>query len=900
MSTPDNSHKPNKERFYESSYFILILITATVCIGYFNTLNFPLIFDDYSTLVENMSIRSLYHFSAIIANPTQMGLGWRPFANFTFALSYALSGLDPWGHHCVNIILHIITAWILFHVVRLTLKQSGIYKEFYRDSFLISVAISLLWVIHPVLTQTVTYISQRTETLMALMYLLTLYCFIRGSMRNNSVWYCASIITCFLGTMCKEVIVTAPVVVLLYDRFIITGSFKKAFKTRGLYYCGLVSTWLCLAFFLRVIQHQAVGFGMGISPYTYALTECKAVTTYLRLSYFPYPLIFDRGPLFIHSLSDALPYGCILITLLTATIWLIIKRPYLGFICSCFFIILSPSSSIVPVAEVPIAENRVYLPLTLALTLGVLALYYYLRRKYASIIASIIILLFIALTFNRNQIYSSDILVWQDSAEKIPENARAHNNLGLLLYNTPSRINESRAQFEMAIKINPFYSDAHNNLALYLANQTSEKAEAIKHYELALKFNSNNAEAHDNLANLLGKDPTRIAEAKKHIEQALALKPYSAEFHNNYAVLLVLDKSTQDEAIKHYKEAIRLKPSYAEAHNNLANILTTLPSKEQEAYEHYMQAIALIPNSGELHYNFALFLKQFPKFTIGSSSLERAADHFSEALRLGIWPNPKDRAYQELNVADLLNQIPSRKLDALKHYQNALSAGDPDAVIHFNYAQCLESTPNPDWAKIKYHYETVLKLNPQSLEAHKALGRIYSTNSDTLDLGISHYKQALTIDPNSVYCHNNLGLLLSLSSETKNEAELHFKAALKLDPKNAETHNNYGALLATINGRTNEAIISYKQAIADKPHFAEAHNNLANILSLYPERRREAIEQYTLALEDLPHSYAIHYNLALQLEKIPGEKSAALAHYKEALKYKSDFKAAQEAINRLK
>jgi tetratricopeptide (TPR) repeat protein len=933
QSTPNHCNNAYF-RFYKSKYFILCIIFIAVSIAYNSTLQYPLIFDDYVTLIENFSIRDLNSLSNILVAPHEIGLAWRPFANFTFAISYALSGLDPWGHHLVNIGLHCLTAYILFSVLRLTFTNQKLKLYIEGDATLISGSISILWAIHPVQTQTVTYISQRTETLMALMFLLTLYCFIRAKITESKLWLIASIVSCFLGAMCKEVIVTAPLVVYLYDRTFISGSFKKALIQHWIYYSAICLSWPLLGILLSTMRNQAVGFNMGITPYVYALTECKAVITYIRLSYIPYPLIFDRGPLFIHSLREALPYAIILLVLLSVSTWALIKKPQLGFIFACYFIVLSPTSSIVPVATVPIAENRLYLPLAATLCLGVLTLRHCLKKHYLRTCLIILIFVCTVASFVRNQVYSSAISIWKDTTEKIPKNPRAHNNLGFLLYNTTDRVAEAKKEIEIALQYDPQYADAYNNLGLILATFPNEQSRAIVCYQKSIDLNPDNAEAHTNLANALGKDPNRLNDAKKHIEKALRLKPYSAEFHNDYAIILANEIATQNEAISHYEEAIRLKPAYEEAHNNLANVLTLIPGKEKEALLHYEIALKLNPNSGVSHYNFALFLKQHSALFPNSNALERAAYEYNQAILLGVWKNPSDIAVQELNIANVLSGLPGKSADATKHYTAALKLSDRFPDAHLNYAEFLSNQTDPDRTQIIAHYELALrdapnsallhlsyahflenidgklpeaishylsaiKLDSKLFNAHEALGRIYSQNSQTIAAAISHYRIALQINPKSTYSHINLGLLLGNSPGKQIEAEQHFKDACLIDPNNPEVHNNYGAFLASLNGKNKEAIDEYRHAILLNQNYAEAHNNLANILATKPENRIQAIEEYKAALQDLPNSYVIHYNLALQLEKMPSMHHEALIHYKEVLRLNSNFNPARAAIIRL-
>ena len=926
-------HETLFSKLIKRPYWIPYLIVIFIGLGYWHTLSFPLIFDDYSTLIENMSIRDLHHLKDIILAPHEIGLAWRPWANFTFALSYAISGLNPWGHHLFNILLHCLTAYILFQTLYLTFSFSAIKRHFEEDGVYISLAITLLWAVNPIQTQTVTYISQRTETLMTLMFLTTIYCFIRAQEKKSVLWFSASIISCILGAMSKEVIVTAPVIIFLYDRTFITSSFKQALKSHWLYYLGLCLSWPVLAILLSTMKNQAVGFDMGVNPYIYALTSCKALITYLRLSYFPYPLIFDRGPLFIYNLEEALPYALPLLVILCVSVYCVIKKPVLGFLLASFFIILSPTSSFVPVATVPIAENRLYLPLVITLTLGVLGLRFIVRKSYTWI-TLILITVSLVGTYYRNQVYASAITVWKDSVEKIPENSRAHNNLGYLLYNTTDRIAEARKEIEEAIHYDPNYSDAYNNLGLILAMNPSTQDDIIKAYQNSVRLNPNNAEAHTNLGNMLGKDPNHIDEAKKHLEIALSIKPYSAEFHNDYAILLATNPATQTDAIKHYEEAIRLKPTYEEAHNNLANLLTLIKGQEKETLKHYQIAIQINPKSGAAHYNYALFLKSHAELFTGTTGLELAATEFSQAIALGIWTQPSDIALQELNIANLLCSIPSRKDDAVAHYKRALEFSNTLAIAHLNYAEFLSQQSTFQASDVNYHYITALKLSPESplfhisyakyletktthtqeaieeytkaisldptlLAAHEGLGRIYSLNTKTFTQAIHHYREAIKLDPKSVYNHVSLATLCSHFSNLSKEAEINLKEAIRLEPRNPEIYNAYGSVLSTLGTRNKDAITAYHEAINLKPDYALAHNNLANLLATIPDHQSEAITEYFEALKSLPNSYAIHYNLALLLEKDSSKKHAALEHYTLCLKLNPEFAPAKEALKRL-
>ncbi|MGA3008025.1 MAG: hypothetical protein ABSE59_09065, partial [Opitutaceae bacterium] len=247
---------------------------------------------------------------------------------------------------------------------------------------------AVIWVVHPLQTETVTYISQRAESLMGLFYLLTLYCFVRGAENHRSesrrqkadarvqipekeiqkpsdfcplpsgFWLLASVLSCLLGGLCKEIIVTAPVIVFLYDRTFVAGSFRAAWRSRWRYYLGLAGTWLLVGLSMTALRQQNVGFDQGVTGWSYALTSCRSVILYLKMAIWPHPLVFDYGLDVVHHASAVLPYVLVLGSLAAALVIGLCRWPVLGFVGAWFFVILAPTSSFVPVALQPMAEHR--------------------------------------------------------------------------------------------------------------------------------------------------------------------------------------------------------------------------------------------------------------------------------------------------------------------------------------------------------------------------------------------------------------------------------------------------------------------------------------------------------------------------------------------------------------
>src|SRR5262245_27383678 len=191
---------------------------------------------------DNVSIRQLW--------PFHLDLGRnRPVGFFTFALNYAAGGTDVWGYHAVNLAIHIAAAWLLFDIVRRTLASRTLAARYADHAWGIGLAAALLWVLHPLQTESVTYVYQRLESLMGMFYLATLWCFIRAVASSwSTVWFATSVICCALGMGTKEVMVTCPLAVIWYDRVFVATSWRELFARRGIYYLFLVGTWGVLAY----------------------------------------------------------------------------------------------------------------------------------------------------------------------------------------------------------------------------------------------------------------------------------------------------------------------------------------------------------------------------------------------------------------------------------------------------------------------------------------------------------------------------------------------------------------------------------------------------------------------------------------------------------------------------
>ena len=571
-----------------------MLIIAAGIWAYHNSFQGPFIFDDVTSIAENPHIRHLWPISEAVTTSPKLAVQGRPVECLTLALNYAWNGLDVRGYHALNLMLHVASALVLFGVLRRTFESERLHTRFGTAATGLAAAVALIWEVHPLQTESVTYIVQRSELLMGLFLLLTVYCFIRGvesegenpktedrnpkpiSQKIPKSWYAISVLSCALGMGSKETMVGAPLIVLLYDRVFLASSFRELWRRCMGLYVGLASTWLLLAAVVAGTNHPMTGVGIeGLTPREYLMTEAGVILHYLRLCFWPHPLVIDYFDWPItRSLEEAVIPGLGVVGLLGATAWAFRSRPWLGFLGAWFFLILAPTSSFLPSAGEAVAERRMYLPLAAVITTVVVGVFVLGRRLWnkgqrralGCVATACVVALFGFLTIQRNRDYHSALTIWRDTVEKRPDNARAHNNLGLAFAKL-GKLGDAVGQYKEALRIKPDLAEAQFNWGLALVRQ-GRLEEAIGHWEQALRNKPDFADAQYNwgLALALQGKPR---EAISHWEQALRIDPDLADAQYNWG--LALEKlGRAAEAIRHYRQALRIRPDFVQAQEALA------------------------------------------------------------------------------------------------------------------------------------------------------------------------------------------------------------------------------------------------------------------------------------------------------------------------------------------
>lgn len=621
----------------------LAIVAAGLAV-YANSFTGPFLFDDLEGIAENTSIRRPWMLSEVFSPPRNSSVAGRPVANLTLALNYAVGGVEPRGYHVVNLFIHLCAGLVLFGIVRRTLESRRLREEYSSAAAGLATAAALLWVVHPLQTESVTYVIQRVESLMGLFYLLTLYAVIRYVARPGIGWYAVAVVSCALGMATKEVMATAPVVVLLCDRTFVAGTFRDALRQRWRLYAGLAVTWLILAGLVAgAPRGLSAGIGVkGVSPLTYGTTQLGVVVHYLRLSLWPQPLCLDYAWPLITPARDAVGPGLIIGALLAGTAWAMVWRPAMGFLGAWFFLILAPTSSFVTIKDAAF-EHRMYLPLASVVVFVAVVAESILRgtspRRRRAIAVGLVVLAGTGLgwaTIARNRDYQSDLRMWTDVVHQRPRNPRGYFALGRTCTSL-GLLDEAIGHYHNALKLDPDDARTYNNLAVAYSRQ-GRKEDAIREYEKALSIDPAHAGVHSNLGVLLA-DQGRYEEAIVHYQAAIQANPWAGTYNNLGNALAKVGRL--EEATETYRAALRLEPESANTRNNVAALLAQ-QGRDEEAVKEYAEAVRLAPGSTVIRTNYGDCLMR-----LGRKA--EAAEQYRRVLQM----QPNDAAVRgKLEVAE--------------------------------------------------------------------------------------------------------------------------------------------------------------------------------------------------------------------------------------------------------
>jgi tetratricopeptide (TPR) repeat protein len=565
---------------------------------------------------------------------------WHPLTTISHMLDCQLYGLQPWGHHLTNILLHAAAAILLFLALR---KLTGALWP--------SLFVAAVFAVHPLRVESVAWVSERKDVLSGVFFMLVLWAYARYARGNgpSSFRYITVVVLFALGLMCKPTLVTVPFVLLLLDYWPLGRS--QPSSSRG----GVITrdTWprliveklplfvfsaaSCVATLLA--QRQALdaslkpplGERVGNALVSYVVYLGQMIWPARLAVLYPYP----EGNLKVSHVILAL-----LLLLIISTGFFLWRRKYPFLLTGWLWYLgmLVPMIGIVQVGSQVRADRYTYLPqigLYLLVVWGAMELFHQWRRS--RVILSVAALLILTALITRSYFQTSYWLdtetLWKHATTTTSNNYIATNNLAQTLFQS-GRFDEAIVECQKALQIKPDFAAAHNNLGAALVEnqwggdgarrQNGAVDEAIVHYRSALQIKPDFAQAWSNLGTaLLLKG--QVEEAIASYQKALEIDPNYAEARYSLGNAL-LAEGRYSESIADYEAAVRIRPDYFEAHYNLGRVLATI-GKTDEALKEFNEALRASGDSAKVHCALGSLLGRM-------GHREEAVAHLTEALRL--------------------------------------------------------------------------------------------------------------------------------------------------------------------------------------------------------------------------------------------------------------------------
>ena len=627
----------------------LALICVCGVIIYFATVHSPFIYDDAHAIEDNPYIKNLSKFQQMVGVQNIFN---RSILLFTFSVNHAIGQLDVFGYHLINLMLHLCVGIMLYFLTMelLTIENPALTQTFQR----LPLAVSLIHIFNPINVESVTYLSSRSSVLVTLFYLSSFYLFIRfvNSKEKKKKWenihYPIVIFFLFyLGLGTKEIIVTLPIIAVLY---LWVHSSTKNFH-KFLPELAVILIPLIIYLLYRYVQMGNL-LVIKTDPYSYMIDRSLYILTQIKvvISYYFVKLIFPINLNFepdIRLVSGFLDWEWVVSLIIGVCIAIgIFYQKSILLKCAFIWALITilPTSSIIPLKQIA-TEHRTYLPgLGINMGLGILFLRGVSHRKLIPPTLFIFLVIYGLLAMKRSLDYRSEINLWQDTVRKSPYKSMVHNNMGTA-YLSKERLKEARKSFEVSSALSPSSTDPYINMG-HIDARNKEWDKAKLKYDLALKLGANRSQVFFN-SGLMRLKLNKPAEALPFLLEAIKIKNHRPLYHQELGNAFRMLKQ-YDSALKSYRKVLELEPNYVEAQNNIGVIFWNLK----------------ILDKAELEFKKALVMKDKTKIHNNLANLYIAKKQFSKAIPhlktvLGRKPNDS-RARNLLHVVEIIQNIPTR------------------------------------------------------------------------------------------------------------------------------------------------------------------------------------------------------------------------------------------------
>ncbi len=615
---PEISLSPcRKNLFAFISLFVLVLL------AYSNTFNASWHFDDVNNILKNQPLHltelSMDNIKkTFYASWDGKGKLYRPAACLSFALNYYSGGTDVYGYHMVNLAIHFLASFFLFLFIVETLNLPILKIRYGPDAYAVALFSTVFWALNPIQTQAVTYIVQRMAIMAALFFIMSMYFYLKGkiSQRNSSkfIYYLLCFTCGLMAIASKENAVMLPVILLVFDLFLIQGATRKNLIRYAFFLGIILLICLALAWILAgpsifkpenlISGYRNRGFTLGER----LLTEPRVILFYISLLLYPMPnrLCFEHD--IILSTGFFTPPSTIIsilamLVLLGITLTAFRKRPFIGFCIIFFFLNHLIEGSIFPVEL--IFEHRNYLPSMLFFAPIIILLlkgirFFSNKGIIKGVLWALLVLIPISWghsTFMRNMVWQTDYRLYLDCVKKYPDLPRPHNNLGSV-YGKKNLHLKALEEYMIALSKenkNNLAANAwtHHNIGAIHEKLGDDKMAAF-HYEQALRFQPLFLPTHINKGIRLMKNG-HYDEAESEFQKAIKGNPRVA---SGYAALgfLLMARGRTDEAIQNFKKAIQKDPLDPKTMTFLG-LAYKLNNQGGKALIHFKKSLALDGNN---------------------------------------------------------------------------------------------------------------------------------------------------------------------------------------------------------------------------------------------------------------------------------------------------------------
>ena len=599
------------------------LMTILVCLTYGNTLQHSFHFDDIPSILEKPWIRGLDKIPDFIFSYSQ-----RPLVILSFNINYAISEFEEWSYHVFNILFHLLVVVLVYRLGKLIVSRMTRNTTSRINTFSqMPLIAALIFALHPLNTQAVTYISSRSSIMATIFYLAAIILFFEGYYKKNikPCYLCiAFAFICFVsGLLCKLIIITLPAIWFAFHYYFISEQNIKIWITRQWKYVLTTGVLLVLPILIYVKVSGSLLLRASVVDMTvldYFRTQIGVLPfEYIRKMIFPFNLTIEPNfPLVSHWTSFIAISGVLILGILL-TAWIkfsFAKEYYKKYSPEAFglfwvIITLSPTSSFIPLLDTA-AEHRTYLPLvgfSIAFASILIRISYFFiesinNKKKISVLTTLsivlILLSFLITTRERNKVWKDEVSLWADAKQKAPYHIRPYNNLGEA-YDKLGKYELAISEFETALRLNPDYFYALSNLG-NIYGKKKNYAQAILYTKQALQKKPDYAPGHYNLAKALHMTGNP-GEAMESYKSAIKYNPYFEEAFFNLG-FLALELKQLTVAVSNFENFLKMQPTHPKAHFGIGTVYAMMGKKE-EAKSHYESAIIYDPEFISPYINLA-------------------------------------------------------------------------------------------------------------------------------------------------------------------------------------------------------------------------------------------------------------------------------------------------------